>query len=936
MFELRTLGSLELLRNGDGDPRAIPMQAKRLALLAQLAALPAHGFRRRDTLLLLFWPELDQEHARGALRQALHFLRKTLGEGAILTRGEDEIGLEPAAVCSDARRLEAAVAAGQPDAALTLYRGDFLEGVFVSDAAPELEDWISGERTRLRGLAARASWMASELPANRDRVGELVRQAVHWSGDDECALRRGVKVLDGMGDRAGAAALYDEFARRVKRDFDVELSSETRSVLRALRARRASGQHDLAAITPRQAPVPIARESPAVVAPVSRPRRKLLVAGIAGALLILALAAYVGPRRDARRGATTNVLAISPFRVSEADSTLAWLSDGLVEMLTVRLGGAAGLGAGRRVEGSVTGTRQHLILSASLSGGTGSLPTTRTTVEGPADSVAQLADRLAAQLLGMNAGMGPERLPLLADVKLPAVRLYLAGLAASRRADMETALQLYNGAVALDSFFTLAGLQVCRLPMWNSSGTKWETGCRTARRGRERLSPADRALLDANPPAWASSTEMFAGLNAAVVGYPDRPENWYALGDAHFRTGELSGEGRWAESAEEAYRRGWMLDSADAARTATEPRIPEPMLHIVELAQLRHDTAEVMRLAGSVLAVDSSSDLARIVTWHRALVTSDSAREAFWHGIGSASQKVTMFIILFIHGTGIGHVDVENARAEDYLRLRAHDPGYAAFAFSLQALNAGRPDDITPEPPSSGHTGNGFHRVRIQRALSWDADTLAALESMRILGRSIAAPASGEGARQQLFDICTVGEWKASRGDYAGVEKAVARLRQAHIDSTMIDAGKTTRHVRLCATLLEAMRASGLRLPGAREKVAVADSLAREYIFAVCCGERLSDANIQIARLWEREGDPQAALRAIARRSERFRWAPLYMSTLLREEGRLAALTGDTARAVSAWRRYLAFRANPQASLKPGVDSIRMQLAALEGPGSPP
>jgi hypothetical protein len=254
------------------------------------------------------------------------------------------------------------------------------------------------------------------------------------------------------------------------------------------------------------------------------------------------------------------------------------------------------------------------------------------------------------------------------------------------------------------------------------------------------------------------------------------------------------------------------------------------------------------------LPVDSSSDLARIVTWHRALVTSDSAREAFWHGIGSASQKVTMFIILFIHGTGIGHVDVEKARAEDYLRLRAHEPGICAFAFSLQALNAGRPDDITPEPPGSGHTGNGFHRVRIQRALSWDADTLAALESMRILGRSIAAPASGEGARQQLFDICTVGEWKASRGDYAGVEKAVARLRQARYRFDHDDAGKTTRHVRSARQLLEAMRASGLRLPGAREKVAVADSLAREYIFAVCCGERLSDANIQIARLWEREG----------------------------------------------------------------------------------
>src|SRR2546422_1905507 len=29
------------------------------------------GFHRRDSLLALFWPELDQEHARKALRQAL-------------------------------------------------------------------------------------------------------------------------------------------------------------------------------------------------------------------------------------------------------------------------------------------------------------------------------------------------------------------------------------------------------------------------------------------------------------------------------------------------------------------------------------------------------------------------------------------------------------------------------------------------------------------------------------------------------------------------------------------------------------------------------------------------------------------------------------------------------------------------------------------------
>jgi hypothetical protein len=77
-------------------------------------------------------------------------------------------------------------------------------------------------------------------------------------------------------------------------------------------------------------------------------------------------------------------------------------------------------------------------------------------------------DRLAAQLLGLNAGLEGERLASLADASLPAVRLFIAGLAASRRADMDAALRLYNAAVDLDSSFTLAGLQVCRSQMWNS------------------------------------------------------------------------------------------------------------------------------------------------------------------------------------------------------------------------------------------------------------------------------------------------------------------------------------------------------------------------------------------------------------------------------------------------------------------------------------
>src|SRR3989475_9375393 len=41
---------------------------------------------RRDSLVALFWPELDQEHARTALRQALRVLRAALGAGAVVDR----------------------------------------------------------------------------------------------------------------------------------------------------------------------------------------------------------------------------------------------------------------------------------------------------------------------------------------------------------------------------------------------------------------------------------------------------------------------------------------------------------------------------------------------------------------------------------------------------------------------------------------------------------------------------------------------------------------------------------------------------------------------------------------------------------------------------------------------------------------------------------
>ena len=237
MIELRTLGVLEIQRSANGERDSIPLQTKRIALLAYLAPSSSRQLRRRDSVLALFWPELDQEHARGALRQALHALRRALGRDAIVTRGEEEVGLDPELVHSDVEAMESALRDGRPADALAAYGGDFLEGVFISDAAPELEEWIATERVRLRRLAARAAWAAAARGADRGTTGEFVRRAVALSGIDERALRRGLEVLDRLGDRAGAVALYADFAERVRRDLGVEPSPETQAVVHAIRVR---------------------------------------------------------------------------------------------------------------------------------------------------------------------------------------------------------------------------------------------------------------------------------------------------------------------------------------------------------------------------------------------------------------------------------------------------------------------------------------------------------------------------------------------------------------------------------------------------------------------------------------------------------------------------------------------------------------------------
>lgn len=237
MIELRLLGPPRV-RAADGRKvEPLVRQSKRTALLAYLAAAVPRGAHRRDKLLALFWPESDDPHARAALSQALYVLRSALGEEAILSRGDDEVALNLDVISCDALAFEEALDAGRPADALSLYGGELLDGFFVT-GAPDFERWLDQERRRLRERASEGSWALAEAKAADGDAVEAerwARRAADLLPADEAVVRRLMTFLHGLGDRAAALRAFEDFARRLTEEYELEPSAETKGLAEAIR-----------------------------------------------------------------------------------------------------------------------------------------------------------------------------------------------------------------------------------------------------------------------------------------------------------------------------------------------------------------------------------------------------------------------------------------------------------------------------------------------------------------------------------------------------------------------------------------------------------------------------------------------------------------------------------------------------------------------------
>lgn len=240
MIELHLLGTLDLRGAARGEPPSFVTGSKRLALLTYLALAKPRGFQRRDTLLVLLWPALDQRHARTALRNMIHLLRHSLGDGVLVGRGGEEVGLVYDLVRCDVHLFEQAVERGDFAGALELYRGDLLTGFHVSGASQGFEEWLESERARLRGQAAEAARGLVRSAEEREELREAIgwaRRLAQLAPYDEEAWRTLIGLLDRTGNRATALRTYQGFAARLAEELGIAPAAETLALIDGVRSR---------------------------------------------------------------------------------------------------------------------------------------------------------------------------------------------------------------------------------------------------------------------------------------------------------------------------------------------------------------------------------------------------------------------------------------------------------------------------------------------------------------------------------------------------------------------------------------------------------------------------------------------------------------------------------------------------------------------------
>lgn len=226
-WRLLTLGGLGLRGPGGLEPRFPVSGARRLGILIYLSGAREGCWVSREEVMALLNPEGEVDHARHALRQALHELRHMLPPETILRHPTAGLRLNRAVLESDLVEFEEACATKDWEGAVRLYGGDFVPG-FSIPGARDFQRWLDRRRLGLIRKAEIAGWqLAGRRRDAGDRPGAVTAAewAAGWRPLDELTAERMIAFLTSLDAPAEAARWFDGFCRRLRDELGVDPTS---------------------------------------------------------------------------------------------------------------------------------------------------------------------------------------------------------------------------------------------------------------------------------------------------------------------------------------------------------------------------------------------------------------------------------------------------------------------------------------------------------------------------------------------------------------------------------------------------------------------------------------------------------------------------------------------------------------------------------------
>lgn len=224
---------------------------KERALLAYLA-VEAEKRHRREALAEMLWHNRPEGYARTNLRQALLGLRRVIGgdyiqvnDEAVEFKGGGSVwldanafreGYQRALSHSHAELDRCESCAAELEQALELYRGDFLDEVFLNDS-PLFQEWCVYHREQnLRYMLGILENLSNyyKKQGEYERAHHFAWRYVNTAPLEEVAHRQLMSVLALSGRRSAALEQYHTCRRLLVKELGVEPAEETRRLYEAI------------------------------------------------------------------------------------------------------------------------------------------------------------------------------------------------------------------------------------------------------------------------------------------------------------------------------------------------------------------------------------------------------------------------------------------------------------------------------------------------------------------------------------------------------------------------------------------------------------------------------------------------------------------------------------------------------------------------------